>query len=241
MKTVRKYGAGNLGIAELMPQLEALLRSADIALGFLRKSAITEKIQNAVKERENIFRGLCDVVQGSRRYANVDRQDAAERLTIVLAGYRKSILKVSQAQGSGGLHNLLQDLHRAPCRADVALLELTGWVDELQAAENRFLALSEERYIESSNKPQVDIKKIRTRVDPLYTSAIAVVYARLLALGLGGKVVLPPGEGNIPYNFAADWNETVKKFRNMLAVRAGKRNKRKASEEEENESGLMYE
>jgi hypothetical protein len=101
------------------------------------------------------------------------------------------------------------------------------------------------------------LQKVRARIMPVYQAIINTVDANLVADGLGGDVVVDPADldtgshedgdptppylyGNINYNFAVDWNESLKKYRNLLAQRDGIRNANKndeIKEEDDNDNG----
>jgi hypothetical protein len=234
---VKKYGAAVLGIAALFELLETLLNRADRALIVLRKSVHTAEMKNADKERNDLFRGLYETVKVSRKLTATADREAAERLSVLLSGYRKTALDSSYAEETSAIYNLLQDL-KGPYAADITQLGLGKWVTDLQAAEARFLACLDERSREYTGKPVEDLRKIRSEADALYRSITEVVYARLLADGLGGDVAVDPDDiddgtyessvppeqrGNIPYKFVIAWNPTVRRYHNMLASRAGRR------------------
>ena len=125
-----------------------------------------------------------------------------------------------------------------------------NWVGFIKDAEDRFLEYQALRTQESVSKPKEHIGDIRRLVDAYYIGIIDRLYTKLLAAGLGGDVVIDPNDlkdgiyeadtpdhlrGNVAYNFTIEWNETLKKYRNLLAQREGRRAKKKESEEAEPE------
>ena len=247
--TVPVYGADNLGITDLMAQLTVKYHKADKLLEVLRKSPHTEEIEEADRDRDKFFRDLSDVVKASRNLPPEANGKAAERLHILLSGYRKSVLSGSYAKESSALYNLLEDL-RVTYAADVTLLGLGKWVDNLRTAEEKFLAYRAERTKEELAKPVEHLNVVRKDTDEIYRSIIDVVYARLVAAGLGGDVVIDPNDlkdgiyeadvpderrGNIAYNFAIAWNRILRKYENLLATRAGRRAKGKEENPDEAE------
>ena len=247
--TVPIYGADNLGIADLMTRLTGKYHKADKLLEIIRKSPHTKEIEEADKERDKLFRDFSDVVKATRSLPPEANSKAAERLHILLSGYRKSVLRGSYVKESAALYNLLEDL-RGPHAADVTLLGLGNWVNNLRAAEDKFLAYRAARTKEELDKPVEHLEIVRKEGDVLLHSIINVVNARLEADNLGGDVVIDPDDlkdgvyesdvpserrGNIAYNFAIAWNRILKKYENLLAARAGRRAKAKEENPDEGE------
>jgi hypothetical protein len=244
---VLHFGRDAIGIKDLFSQFSLLLEKIDGLLVVLRKSYYTKEIEAADKKRDELFRGLYVVLKGMQRQPVAAKQEAAMRLFNLLEGYQKAVLDDNYAAESAAIHNLLQDLKEG-YKADVALFALTEWVAAIDQAEKEFLSLDSRRTQESINKPKENLQQARAKADAFYIAMANVLDARLLADGLGGDVVVDPQDlddfdhmddveydhslhGNLTYNFVIAWNETVKRYRNILAQRAGRRAKN-------NESGI---
>jgi hypothetical protein len=108
-------------------------------------------------------------------------------------------------------------------------------VDFIDEAEQKFLASRAERTQESIDKPKEHLAEIRKQADTFYSGIMDRLYTKLLADGLGGDIVVDPNDlktgiyednvpqeqgGNVTYNFVIAWNETLKKYHSLLAVRA---------------------
>jgi hypothetical protein len=242
---VPKYGANTLGIQPLVDLIEPLYYKADKVLMLTRKSSYTQKMKVADSERNKIFRGLYKVIEASLAMPDATKKDAAERLIIVATEYRKSALQGSYAEESSALFNFLQDME-GKYAADVTALQLSTWVDGLKAVEQKFLEHREQRTREEIDKPKDKMKPIRKQVDAFYYAITEILYAKLLADGLGGDVSVDPDDlrtglydsalpmekrGNIAYNFVVAWNVVLKKYADMLAAREGRRKKGKNPED----------
>jgi hypothetical protein len=237
------FGPDKIGLKELFDKFVAFYEKADKLLLVLRASSYTHELETADKKRDDIFRGFSGVVNASLRQPDEAKQKAAERLSILLKGYRKAVLKESYAAESAALYNLLQDLG-GHYKADVTLLGFTDWVTAIKEAEQTFLAINKARAKESYEKPRSELIVIRSKMNKLYKNMTNVLDARLVAADLGGDVDVDPedldneghfdGEedqshelhGNLTYNFVVAWNERVKKYRNLVAQRAGRRGKK---------------
>jgi hypothetical protein len=245
---VNRYGDSNMDIVELFDLFAKLLRDVDRIIQGLRKSSYTKQVEEADKNRDDIFSGFAGVVKNSRKLPGANVQEAAEHLYTLIEGYSANILKGSYFEESSSIYNLLQDLREDKYEADVELLGLEAWVTALDNAEKAFIAVNKKRTNESRDKPKEDLLKYRHEIDTLYVSMINVIDAKLLGEGLGGDVVVDPQSldyashdgpivwdpekyGNMTYNFVIAWNEVVKKYSNLLSQRSGRRNKDESSDE----------
>jgi hypothetical protein len=233
------FDAETLGIEPLYDRFYPLLNTADKLLETLRKSSYTEDLEEADRKRDELFSALYNVVKISQKQPDLAKSKAAHHLYNLLRGYRNHILHASYVNESSSIYNLLQDV-KGEYAADVALLGVTEWVAALKSAEDNFLAVNAVRQHESVNKHKGDLVKLRREADTLYNAMVSNLDGQLLAAGLGGDVEVDPisldddvhqagdvfapeTHGNIPYNFVVDWNETVKKYRNLIVQRAGRR------------------
>jgi hypothetical protein len=246
---IERFGIENLKIVGLYGRFLVLYAKADKLLIVLQKSVYTKEMEAADTNRDELFRGFYNVVKGMQQQPNEAKRKAALRVFNVLRVYHKPIASGNYAEESSGIYNLLQDL-RGPYAADVTLLALDEWVTALDQAETTFLACRAQRTQESVDKPKEALRQIRLEVGTLYKAMTNTLDAQLLADGLGGNVVVDTDEpddddaphddddpqevpGHPVYNFVVTWNETLKKYRNLLAQRAGRRAKGKEKSEGE--------
>lgn len=251
LKKAGFFGEHNLVFTIYVAYLQSEVEKADELMLLLQKSVYTKEMELADTARVDVFRGLCDVVKGLCKQLDAAKRRAAIHLYNMLQAYRKDILHGNYFKESGSLHNLLQDLHGAYA-ADVALLGIGTLVADLEEAERIFLELQAARINESLDKSKEALKQVRHLLDFAYRVCMGMVDLQLEIDGLGGDVAVPPESldtgshedgdptpphlyGNINYNFAYQWNEEVKKFRNLLAQREG-RHKAKEGEAENGEA-----
>ena len=233
------FGVDALGIADWYQKILPLYEEADRLTLLIKKSIYTEEIEKADEKRDNLFRGVREVVRGSLQQPDEPKRKAAGRLFNLLEAYKKIIPEGNYSAESPAIYNLLQDLDGSYA-ADVAALGIAEWVTALREAEQEFLSLCDRRFLESAARPRGNIKNIRQLVDVLYQAILSILDARLLADDLGGDVIVDPESlkdgvyesdvpdhlrGNVVYNFVLAWNEEVKKYRNLLAQRKGRRAK----------------
>jgi hypothetical protein len=244
------YGASALGIAALIELLEPLHDKADQLLEITRKSTYTDLLKEADAERNAYFRSLYEVVKNSRKLPLAADKAAAERLFVLLAGYRKTAIDSGYAEESSAMYNLLQDLQNTHS-ADVTLLGLGKWVNNLSVAQQKFKDARTARDREYADKPTEHLTKIRRQVDELYKSITDILYAKLMTDGLGGDVDISPDDlktgpyednvpqeqrGNIPYNFVVAWNVVLRRYHAMLTARISRKEKDKNSDSNDDDA-----
>jgi hypothetical protein len=246
---IAKFGAENLKIKILYNRFILFYDKADKLLVVLRKSVHTREMEDDDRERDDRFRGFFGTVKGLQHQPDATKQVAALRMFNLLSRYKKSVLGGNYTAESAAIYNLLQDL-RGEYAADITLLSLNDWVTAIDNAEKKFLASRSQRIAESANKPKEDLRGIRLQMDTLYKGIINAFDVQLLADGLGEEIVFdaddsddevteygsdtaPHVQENAVYGFVTTWNEIVKKYRNLLAQRAGRRAKAKETDETE--------
>jgi hypothetical protein len=239
-------GVEKLRIKELFALFDPLYDKADRLVIVLQKSVYTPDIEISDKKRDELFRGFYGIVKGSQKQPDEAKQKSALRLYNLLKRFQRPVIYGNYMEESAALYSLLQEL-KGNYADDIALLSLNDWVTAISNAEQDFLDIRAKRTQESIDKPGEDLRVVRSQIDTIYTAITDVLDAQLLACGLGGKTVLDiydldePNEeqnaeqstGNAVYHFVAAWNETVKKYRNLLAQRAGSRAKGNASDDAE--------
>jgi hypothetical protein len=232
--TAAKYGPETLRIGELWEPYLTHLSKADKNLIKIDKSIHTAEMKAADKERDLLVTGFHRAVKISLNLPDAAKKDAAKRLLNIVHPYKVQAIKVGYAAESSLIDNLLRKLN--DYTADITLLALDGWVSSLRETEEKFNTFRSKRLKESIGKPKEKIKAIRLQVDGYYRSMIDIIYARLLADGLGGKVVVDPESldtvdredndptppflrGNPVYNFVIEWNTFMRSYRSTLAAR----------------------
>jgi hypothetical protein len=246
--TATRFGANAIGVKDLFDLFLPLYSAADKALLTLQKSVYTKEIEQADKTRDELLQGFFGTVKSALKQPNANKQKAAERLHNLLQRYRKSITDGSHAEESAAIYNLLEDLATPTYTPDVTLLALGEWITAIEQAEENFLTFANLRKNESVAKPKEELRKIRSEIDILYTAMLDSLDIKLLAAGLGGDIAVDPEDldnaphedgdvftpetdGNPVYNFVIDWNETVRKYRNLLQQRAGRQTKNDENED----------
>jgi hypothetical protein len=179
----QKHNPQALKIKPLYDAYLPLYDKEDLALKKIVKSAITEKIQDADKARDQIWGDLVETCTAALRHFDPAVRESAKQLKIVLDTYGNIAKKPLNDQTSA-TYNILQDLEGryAP---DVAKVGLGPWLTELKARNTAFSDLMRERFDESSLKVDIVLKKARTQLDASYNAIIERINALVVVEGVG--------------------------------------------------------
>jgi hypothetical protein len=181
-----------------------LFEQEDDVLKKIVKSAITEDIQTADKHRDRIFRGMVDANKSALNHFQPAVHAAAKRLKVLFDTYGNVAAKPLNEETSA-IYNLLQELN-GNFAADVATLNITDWVAELESANNAFDTLVKARYDEAAHRTLLVLREVRTQVD----TASRAITDRIDALFLL--------EGKALYeDFIHQLNIVIEKYKNALA------------------------
>jgi ElaB/YqjD/DUF883 family membrane-anchored ribosome-binding protein len=219
---VKRYGAEQLKIAILYVAYVKLLNDEDISLKKILKSILTAEVQEADKYRDQIWRGMADANKSAMNHYDGEVRAAAGRNKIVFDTYGNVAQKPYNDETSA-IYNFIQDM-RGKFAKDVATAGLTGWIDELEKANNAFSQLSMDRYDESAAKTALVMKETRVKVDEAYRKIIERINAAIIM------------DGEEDYReFVNTLNAIIKKYSDTLAQRQGKAAAKKEPKEPKSE------
>ena len=191
-------------VQALFTEYKNLFANQDLAYKEIRKSALTEEIQLADKNRDMIFRGMVETNNALLCHFDTNMQNAAKRLKIVFDTYGNLAIK-SYAAESAGITNLIQELNNN-YPADIALTRINTWTTQLAAANNAFINLVKDRDDKTAEKCDFNLKECRYAVDNAYRKLIVRIEA----------LVEIEGETNYAA-FIKRLNVIIKRYRDMVA------------------------
>ncbi|MDR0517074.1 MAG: DUF6261 family protein, partial [Fibromonadaceae bacterium] len=181
---------------------QELYNIEDEGLKKIRKSALTDKIQEADKARDDIFTGMLEHNKSLLKHFETAKREAAQRLQIVFNTYGNVAIK-SLNEETSAVYNLLQDLRNDKYLPDTTATGLLDWAKELEARNIAFEDLIKQRDTETSGKTDVHLKEARANLDTVYDEIVDIIEAHVL-LGTDSKAVL---EGVI-----AAFNPTIERY-----------------------------
>jgi hypothetical protein len=178
---MRKHEAGALKVEQQFDAYLPLYADADEVLKKILKSAITEKIQNADKQRDSIFRGMVDTNKAALKHFNPQVQEAAKRLKIVFDTYGNLAQKPLNEQ-TAGVYNLLQDPN-GKYLAEMNEAGIAKWAEELAACNEIVAGLKRDRYDEVAARSDIVLKQARVKVDDAYRTITERINALVIVEG----------------------------------------------------------
>jgi len=221
-----KSGAAALKIAPQFNQWQSLYAQEDIALKKIVKSAFTEEIQDADKERDKLFRALAGTCKAALNHFDADVRAAAKRLKIVFDTYG-DVAKKAFNEETSALYNLLADLKSSVYAGDVATVGLTPWLTPLEESNNAVRNLAAARGDESAARTDLVLQEVRTQIDELYNTIIEILNAR---------TILDPNA--LLTDFIHRWNVDVQKYEDAVDNRYGKSAAAKSRADDANAEAL---
>jgi hypothetical protein len=221
-KLVDRFDAVLLGIEQLFALFMALFNDEDTVLKKVLKSVSTVAINGADKHRDEIWFAMSELVKLSLHHYVDDVRQAAYNLSLLFKTYG-NIARQSLDAETSAIYNILQDL-RGKYAADAAKVGLTGWIDELEAANKEVDRLMSVRYDESAAKTDLVMREVRVKIDDAYGAIIDRINAAIIM------------EGEEKYReFVTTLNVVVKRYNDIQAQRKGRAAAKKEKSENKEE------
>jgi hypothetical protein len=179
---VERTTPGVLNIDALFATFLELYAQADDALEILRKSSYTADIAWLDGRRDSIYHGLVAAVDSGLHHYDDDRRVAAEKIKVILDHFGNLAGK-NYNEETAGIYNFLQELRKS-CVLQLAIMELNGWVDELDRANHKFETAILDRNDEAAGKADhVRMLDIRRQIDRCYLDIVERIEALALIQG----------------------------------------------------------
>lgn len=202
-------GPQKLNIADDFTDYSQLCNDELDALQLIRKSALSDQLEDADTKRDAVFRGLVDAVKSAKNHFVEAKKEAAARLSIVLDQYG-NVARKPYNEESAAITKLLKELaeKHAP---DAELLGLNDWVAELAARNNAFDTLMKSRFTEDAERTTLRMRQVRSTIDLQFRAILTRIDALVIVNG--------PAEYTA---FVRELNARIDKYDNLVAVRQGK-------------------
>ena len=198
-------GAANLKIDALWTAHTALFAKLDEALKKIRMSATTPKIQEADKERDELYKGFVKLLAGLCEHYDHVLRDAALKVQVVVHTYGNVTVK-SMSEETSAVYNLVQELKSEKYNNLVGQLGLTQYLLKIEQKNNACSALMQERDHENAGKPHTHVMDERRALDESYRHIVDIINAHLLLGQLTGTEV---------EEFVNTANETIHRYASM--------------------------
>ncbi|MDR0769552.1 MAG: DUF6261 family protein [Dysgonamonadaceae bacterium] len=163
-------------IGQLAPKLLQLIDLEGQLVDIVTTSGYTQQIAHADHLRDADIAGLSAAVKAFLVHYDPDKAEAARVLEIRLKAFHSSITKKTYEEESAAIDVLLHDL-QSVYAAQVAMLDLSGWVSRLIISNDRFETLFASRNDEKAHKPQEKLREVRKEIDAVYADASTIINA----------------------------------------------------------------
>lgn len=198
-----------LNIAADFADYEKLCNDELEALQLIRKSALSDQMEDADKRRDQVFRGFADAVKSARNHFDAGKKEAAARLNIVMEQYG-NVARKPYNEETAAIVKLLKELTENYA-ADMEMLAITEWANELAARNNAFDTLMRSRFTEESERTTLHMKQVRNEVDAQLRKILTRIDALIIVNGLQAYDAL-----------VREINVRFDKYENTVAIRQGK-------------------
>lgn len=205
---VEKSTAQTLGIETQFHNYQPKYAEESEAMVYISKNSQTELLSNADSYRDQIFRGLCDTVKAACNHFKPEKAEAAKKLTIVFDTYG-NLASEAYNEETAKINSLVSDL-QVKYAAEINLLGITDWVDELKASNAKFEDVKNNRYNEETTKTALRMKQVRAEIDKQYQGMIKLINALILV------------NGDSHYkSFVTEMNHRIENAKDVIAKRKG--------------------
>jgi DNA anti-recombination protein RmuC len=206
-----KYGPAALGIDALYAVYSPLLSREIEALDVIRRSDLTAEIMAFDHERDCLFRGLVDNVKSQLRHFDAAKQEAAQKVEVILEHYG-NIAHKSLDEETAAIEDLHRELTKPETSAQVAALGLDTWMEQLVQVNRRLEQLMMQRYDEAAQRPDIHMRSVRKEIDKVFRSILDLLEALVRVNG--------PDTNKA---FLAELNAVMERYKGILAQEAGRR------------------
>ena len=174
-------GASSLSIVNEYDIFKKSFQNEDEALGFVRKSSITDIIFNADLKRDTTLRGLKTGLESNLSHFKPANSEAAKRLLVFLNNFGNVAAK-SYEEESAAIFKIVSEL-KATHAADINTLGMMEWVEELESNNTTFDQLMTDRFDEADDKTRLRMKNVRKEIDKAYKAIAKRINALIIVNG----------------------------------------------------------
>ncbi|TAJ12447.1 hypothetical protein DMA11_12885 [Marinilabiliaceae bacterium JC017] len=155
-----------LGLAVFVNKAKALFNNFDSALKRDMVDPLTVKVNDADQTRDNRYIGLKNYVNACRYRESEAWQQAAEQIGRAFERYGSELYRMSNAEESAAIRNLVNDLNTEPLLTACNTIEADPWISELIVAQESFTVLEQQR-VSQTDKNTFTLRETRK---PLVTA-----------------------------------------------------------------------
>jgi hypothetical protein len=208
---VEQTSPGVLDIVELFSVFVVLYGKADKLLEVIRKSNFTALIVEKDRLRDNTYMGIAETVNAFKRHYDPAKRTAAERLSVLIDHYG-NVADKPYNEETATIYNFSQDI-RSKYAHEITVLDLNGWIDELDRYNTEFENAILDRNKEyAAGDDEMSLFDVRKKTDRVYLDIVERIEA--FALIRNGDAVLT--------GFIKNLNANIDRYISSINRRTGK-------------------
>jgi hypothetical protein len=150
------------------------------AYKFVRKSEITEEKARLDHERDHTLSGMRGYVNSMLFHYDTKMVEAARRLMVSVERFY-SLSHSSYDAETAAITSLIQDLNAQT--ADVARINLQGWISSLQTKNEAFNAMADQYLENLAGKPAYNVRQARAGVEKSMRTMFDCINALIVMKG----------------------------------------------------------
>jgi hypothetical protein len=160
------FPAAQQAVAIFYDTLVSQIEREEQLINAMRKSDYTRRIAEADRRIDRAIVGMRQTIAGAMHHFDAATVEAAQSLYNRFEAFG-DITRKSYEEETADVNILIHDLQSSEYASKVALIGLSPWVSELQAAETAFELLVKQRNTETAHKPQEHLRDVRRESDIL--------------------------------------------------------------------------
>lgn len=180
-KVLGKHDTKALNLETAALHYSNLLPLENEAIQLMLKSTYTQRLATADQTRDITEDGFEMSVKSNLMHFDPEKALAAQRLWTFLQT-KGNVTKKDYNTETIDINNIVTEM-RGKSAPDVALLNLTEWVDKLDADNRAFTALKDDREFEASEKTNLRMKQVRPQLDKAFRALADRIDALVLLNG----------------------------------------------------------
>ncbi len=216
VEIIGRSGASELKVEAQLAAMTDALACEDEILVRISQSILTKRIKEADRERDDLYYGLTGAIRSAARHYTPAVRMVAEPLLHFIDTVG-NITRMAFDEESSAMHTLCNNLEQRHAEG-MATLGLTGWIDALRTANEKFQNLMIKRLEADAAGPKLAMADARAATDVAYNTLADVIFAYGLIASLGTDAALAEKYTAV----IIQWNEAVERAENILATRRGK-------------------
>jgi hypothetical protein len=159
-----------LRVEALFETFMELSAQLDEAYKKITKSALSEEIDTLDRDRDEVFRGMKDIISSGHRHFSPAVKEAARRIAIVTDAYG-DLPGRGKSEQTAALSDLMKTLITGNA-AEGETLALGTWIQELDRLNAAVEQLMRERFDETTARTGTSMREVRLLTDEVYYSIV---------------------------------------------------------------------